>query len=235
MDDELRKFIESLLPVEYNVLDAQVDVDVQIEYFEFSRNVDKNFDKDKILEEASLLKSENLSNDKKKELLIKIASIDRPEAFRIIESYLENPEKKLHDWALLALQDSRMLLQGKYLDEPQVFISTGLGGKGKLLRYFVVLFAENDRDITDFQFKLVRNEVEAFFRNIDFVIEEFKLVGNYITITILLPITINLKTGFEQIISECNIYGNFLDNRCLLTNVKILSDKEIKEYKPVKS
>ena len=61
------------------------------------------------------------------------------ECYRAIESFLEIAEEILHDWAVLALNESRMLLESKFLDESQVFISTGLGGKEEKFRYFVVL------------------------------------------------------------------------------------------------
>ncbi len=77
----------------------------------------------------------------KKEILARLATIEKVECYRVIEAFLEIAEEDLHDWALLALNESRMLLESKILDENQVFISTGLGGKEEKLRYFVALMS----------------------------------------------------------------------------------------------
>ncbi len=63
------------------------------------------------------------------------------ECYRAIESFIEEAEEALGFLGILALNESRMLLESKILDENQVFISTGLGGKDEKLRYFVVLMS----------------------------------------------------------------------------------------------
>ncbi len=40
---------------------------------------------------------------------------------------------------MLAFQENKMLLESSLLDENQILISTGLGGKGMKLRYFTVM------------------------------------------------------------------------------------------------
>ena len=60
-----------------------------------------------------------------------MAAIDDVGAYRSIEKYSKNADDELKHWSLLALQESRMLLQSKLLDQSQIFISTGLGGEGK--------------------------------------------------------------------------------------------------------
>ena len=60
MKEELRKFID-FLPENYNILDAQVNVEVQLEYFEFSKKVKRKFDFDEILSKKALLLSTDLT------------------------------------------------------------------------------------------------------------------------------------------------------------------------------
>jgi hypothetical protein len=61
---------------------------------------------------------------------------------------------------VLALQENRMLLQTSLLDEQQFFISTGLGGKGKKLRYYLVFINRNRNELlTKTQQKLVKDEL----------------------------------------------------------------------------
>ena len=111
----------------FNILEEQIDIEIQLEYFETSKNIKKLFDKKEALNNMESLFADTLSIEEKKSLLIKLASIDKVEAFRIIERYILSPDPLLKDWATLALQESRMLLESIFLDQNQIFISTGLG------------------------------------------------------------------------------------------------------------
>lgn len=230
MNDKIQKLLDSL-PENLNILDAQVNIDIQLEYFELSKKVNKKFIEADIIDKSRLLYTEELSIENKKELLIQIASIEEPKAFRILENYEKSAENEMHDWSLLALQENKMLLQGKYLDEPQVFISTGLGGQNNLLRYFAVFFKKDESVLSKIQHKVVKNEIEVHFTGITHKIESLEFFDKYVTLTILLPINCDLRSNFELIIRECNIYGDFLDSRCILTNVKKLNEEEIYQIK----
>ncbi len=92
--------------------------------------------------------------------MVQLAAHDDVEAFRIIERFHKSSEGVLHDWAVLSLQESRMILQSSLLGEQQVFISTGLGGKGQKIRYFIVLMKKDqDTPFNDTQKKTSKNRV----------------------------------------------------------------------------
>ncbi len=227
--------IFDLIPKDFNVLEAQIDIETQLEYFELAKKVRKEDSHEEILEKKDLLFSDETDIDEKKKLLIQIASVEKPEAYRIIEKFHKDKNSPLYNWATIALQDSKMLLQSEYLDEPQVFISTGLGGKGKFLRYFVVFFSKNNDPFTKIQRKVVNNELEILTRDKNIEIENIEFLDSYVAITTLLPLSIHLNHLFEEIIDECNVYGNFLENNCLITNVKILTEKEINKARGKKT
>ena len=50
------------------------------------------------------------------------------------------------------------------------------------------------------------------------------------TILLLLPMHHSLKVVFQEAIDECNKYGDFLKDDFIVTNVKTLSFKEIKNF-----
>ncbi len=121
------------------VLEEQVDVKLQLEYFEKSKKLHKTLDKEEVINNKDLLLDENIDVERKKELLSSLAKVDKPEAYRMLEAYRLNPDKELEQWSKLALQESKMVLETSLLGEAPIFISTGLGGKGNKLRYFIVL------------------------------------------------------------------------------------------------
>lgn len=211
----------------FSILEHQVDVKVQMEYFEFSKNHPPDTDFDILAEREHSLYSDEIENEDKKALLVSYASIEKPEAYRILERFSSKAPTELKDWALMALQESRMLLETRLLDEQQVFISTGLGGKGGKLRYFVVIFSSNNQEYTPTQQRLIKSEFEFNLKRFHSEIEEIKFFSSYATIISLVPLSVHVKKPFETAIEECNSLGEFIQAGFLITNVKVLDDKEI--------
>lgn len=211
----------------FSILEHQVDVKVQVDYFDFSRTVKRDFDPDVVLNQEQDLYNSDISSETKKEILVLLASIDKPEAYRVIERFIQKAPIELKDWAVLALQESKLLLESKLLEEHQVFISTGLGGlKGKL-RYFIALFSETNNEFSDIQKNLIKSEFEFIFPRFEAEVEKVEYFGNYATVVGLIPLNVPVKDPIKSAIDECNNIGNFIKQGFLVTNVKILSTIEI--------
>ncbi|HEC41194.1 MAG TPA: hypothetical protein ENI20_00005, partial [Bacteroides sp.] len=130
-------------PGTLSILEEKVDIDLQMEYFELSKSVKRNINEKVVFEEKQEIYNPLWTKKQKKKLLAQLASLESVQAYRFIEAYLKNCNEEIRNWAILALQESRMLLESKLLDENQVFISTGLGGRDSKLRYFVVLICKD--------------------------------------------------------------------------------------------
>ena len=123
-----------------------------------------------------------------------------------------------------------MLIQSSLLDEQQVFISTGLGGKGQKLRYYVVFINKNRQTILNTtQQKLLKDEVIYELKKNDGEFESMDFSEGFSTVLAMVPLQADLKNLFRNIIDECNQYGNFLNEDMIVTNVKVLSKSEIIE------
>ncbi len=218
------------IPGQFSVLEEQIDIDLQMKYFEFSREMKVDLQPDTVMNESPNLFRDDIGTDRKKELLAKLASVERVEAFRTIEKFLSDPPEELKEWGILAFQESRMLLESKLLDENQVFISTGLGGKGNKLRYFVVLIGSMQEHFTDSQKMIIRNEFELVLKKYDAEVEQYNFSGSLATVKAVVPMHITIKNVFEEAIAECNGYGDFLIPNFIITNVKELSFREIRDF-----
>jgi hypothetical protein len=226
-----RKIQEALknIPENFNILEEQIDVQLQMTYFEFSRKLREEEDLSTLNGYKDSLFDLLVSEENKKKILVALASSAEVESFRTIERFLKKPDPGLKDWAILALQESRMLLQSSLLDEQQVFISTGLGGKGRSLRYFVVFLNKEGNGLTKMQQKLLRDELRYVIEKNDGELEDFDVMLDFTSATVILPLKAQLKDIFRGIIDECNQYGNFLDEDMVITNVKRLNTTEIVE------
>jgi hypothetical protein len=232
-DDIYKKIQEAIssLPENFSVLEEQIDVELQMEYFNYGRELKREFTVEYILEHQSDLFNPEVPVEEKKSLLVLLAAIDKVEAFRAIEKYVRNPDPELKDWSVLALQESRMLMQSSLLDEQQVFISTGLGGKGQKLRYFAVFIA-NDYTVqfTEAQKKLLASELKFSVEQHEGELEEIRFEEGFAVSLLLLPVKVPIQDIFKSVIDECNQIGNFIREDIIITNVRKLTLDEIKEF-----
>lgn len=227
--NDIQKIFDDL-PENFNILEEQIDLEVQMKYFERSKEVKERSPGKDYLAEGEKLFLRETNKDTKKEILIGLAGTDDVKAYRLIERFLKHAKKDLRSWAVLAFQENRMLLQTSLLDEKQYFISTGLGGKDKKLRYYVVFInRERNKILTATQQKLVKDELifnlmpdEGEFESIDFS-------EGFSSAQVLLPVTSDIKQVFSNVVEECNQYGDFLEEDMIITNVKILTRSEILE------
>ncbi len=217
------------LPGNLNILEEKIDIAVQMKYFEFSRKLRKRNVLDEFFENRDELFQPETEEKRKKQILAALAAVDDVQAFRTVEKFVgQQKESDLKDWAILALQESRMLMQSSLLDEQQVFISTGLGGKGQKLRYCVVFINQKREEmLSSTQQKLVKDELIFSLKKEDGEFEVISFFEGFSTSLVLLPLTADLKTIFRNVIEECNQYGNFLQEDMVVTNVKDLSRSDI--------
>lgn len=233
-EDNIYKKIQeaiSSLPENFSVLEEQIDIELQMEYFNYGRDLKTEFSPNMILQHQADLFDMVVPLDEKKNILVLLASQEKVEAFRTIEKYAKNPDPELREWSILALQESRMVIQSSLMDEQQVYISTGLGGKGQKLRYFVVLIGRIDNtDFSPVQRKLVENELEFAVTKNDGELEEMSFYENLAIAVMLLPVKTDIQGVFSSVINECNVYGDFVRQDIIITNVKRLSVGDIKQF-----
>lgn len=220
------------MPERLNILEEQIDVKLQMEYFKFSTALKKKFtpEENEDWDLSEVLISEEFDDEHLKENLVRLASIDNPKAYRLLEQFVAQKHESLYDWGILALQESKMLLESSLLEENQVFISTGLGGRGNMLRYFVVLIGNNTDAISDFQKGIIKSEFEFALREGESELEELNFEKHIATMKVLIPFEVHFQKVFRKAVKECNQYGDFLKENFLVTNVKTLSFAEITDF-----
>jgi len=227
--DKIRGILGEM-PGNLNILEEKIDIGLQMEYFEYSKKIKNDLDPETIIKNKDDIFNHDLTEDIRKRRFAELASIEDVEAYRTIEKYIKSQEMNLKSWAILALQESRMLLESKLLGENQIFISTGLGGKGTRLRYFIVIILKSAKDFTSLHKKVVKTEFEMILQKHNAEIERLTFYRNYATLTIIIPLEVPIKEMLKESIRECNQYGNFLHTRFIVTNVKELSKEEIDKY-----
>ena len=151
--------------------------------------------------------------------------------YRIIERYLKNPDRKLKDWALLALQECLTMLESAILEESRGMISTGLGGSDNRLRYFLLISSNTGEPFTMNHEELIKEEFDLVCQKYDCQIETNKFDKGYATLKMLVPLDVVVGHVVEQGINGCNKMSNFLSSTYYVTNVKIPSEQDLLRLK----
>ncbi|MCT4636517.1 MAG: hypothetical protein N4A72_02315 [Bacteroidales bacterium] len=213
-----------------NILEEEISVDIQLQYFELSKKMKREnsyVDTDKCIK---ILNSKRSKEQDIKLALISLSIIDNVEVMRAMENYLEEVEGVLRKWAIIAFQENRMLIESSLLEQNQIFITTGLGGKGNKLRYFLLVRVNID-ELSDAQKKLITEEFTEIFKQFDSEIEELYFdKKEYFTLTCLIPMKVPIKRVFTLCIAQCNDYGKILNPEFLVTNVKKPTAEEIESH-----
>lgn len=230
--DNIYDKIQELLgdiPGNLTILEQQIDADVQMEYFSYAKSHTADFDAEEVLRNREFIFRHDLTLDDKKHMLVQLANIDSIEAYRTLERYIQGSPDQLRDWATLALQECRLLIESKLLDKSQVLISTGLGGKGLKLRYFAVLLNIQGRSYSSFEQRIISEEVRFSIKKSKGELEYIRFHKELCTVLIMIPLQVPVQGLFDNLIFECNQYGNFLNPDYFITNVRELTISQIRK------
>lgn len=235
-NDIFKKFRDSFSRIDghFHILEQRVPVERQMEYFKYSEKIRKEEDKPDITRMdfsifEKTLDDPEASTENKKYILSMLATSHQVKAYRILEGYAQAPDSDVADWAYMALMESRIALESELSDEKQIYISTGLGGRGEKLRFYVLILSNGMKPFLDYQRKVIEREFPYSLGEADCEVERLTIYEKYMELVFLIPVRIDIKQTLDKVIGECNQYGNFLSEIFTITNVKELSEEEVEE------
>jgi len=211
-----------------HILEEMIPIEEQMKYFEYSKHIREKHDYVDRNYLVALLFSPDIRLEEKRYSLTVLAGLADIAAYRSIETYHSSPlEPELANWSALALIESRILLDSELSGEKQFLISTGLGGLNGRLRFFAVIVTKDRSEYSDLQKEIMEREIKFAAEHENITIEEFTFTSNHLKILLLADLKRDLKAIFHNVINECNEFGDFIDDKFLLTNVKQFSEEEL--------
>ncbi len=234
-EEQIRQFL-SQLPNKFNILEAQIDLGLQQEYFKPNRIVKKNPMPSDTLHKIAKSELWDPTGEmiRKKVLLKLLAQQADVESYRTIEDFmtLDYLEPELRNWTTLALFECRGLLEGNLLGEDVAFISSGLGGKNDKLRYFFAILSSNNKPFTEIESAVIFDAFESACKKLDASIEsqECSLIHGYAKFVALVPLKVPLNDFIELGIYKANkMTDEFVEGHYLATNVEIPNETKLLE------
>ncbi len=233
MEDEIFTFEELFKDInvaDINIFEGHIDPEMQLEFMEHLLERKKT-DLDDIETHIKLLFSETTGEDKKKDLIVGLVSSEEVKAFRAIEKFVSEIEDgDLKNWAVFALHEMKMKLQALFSDKTRVSVISQMGGKGNKLRHFCVFPIKKNMKYTKFRHEVIQKEIDYFFKKNGAKLEEITMEERFVSIVCLVPISILLENIFVDIIDSANEMGDFISEKCLITNTGKLSRQEIIDF-----
>ena len=228
--DKIQKIYQKN-PNRLNIIEEQIDLDIQMNYFKRSGMLKKQVvTLDEVLAKVPVLYDPDARLEEKRDILILLASFEDIETFRFLEKYKNEAVGEIKLWASMAYRESKLLLESSLLeDDERILISTGLGGKGTKLRYFICLVHKNEEFFTETQERIIRNELASSMERHDAELESFTVENHLLKMFLLVPINEQVKDIVNDIIDACEELGDFLDNHIIITNVRAFSNDEISQ------
>lgn len=233
MAHNFEKFIDGLDEQNYYILEEEIDVEIQSNYFKLSHSIKEDISKDEVISNVPLLADATTSIDEKKNILTQLASLRDVEAFRVLEKKCRQfDDEELNIWSVLAYNECKMILKGSLKDEQQIFISTGLGGKDGRFRYFVALLPHDKSAVfTPFQRDFIKKELDFTLKQNNSLLETtLEDSEKHISFKILIPIKTNIPKLFKEILENCNQLAPFVSKQFIITNVGKMDADEITDF-----
>lgn len=233
MEDDILQQIERMLqsnPQNFSIIEEKIDIDTQMAYFKCSKDIKEQESMREVSILRDLLLNETDDIELHKRVLCELASNDSVEAYRAIEAYHTAAQGDMRNWSAMALREGKMMMESSLLEEKQILISTGMGGKGIKLRYFVVLISQKDDTFSGIQQKIINDEFDYQFKSHNSEIESVEFDKKYAKIISLIPINQPVREVLRKSVEECNQYGDFIQKNFLVTNVKELTTAEIEDF-----
>lgn len=177
-----------------------------------------------------LLYQKELPMQAKKRLIVELVISLRVEALRILEDFILVVPELYRKWLNMALIEAKAAITSTLIDEKQMLVSSGLGGRDGLLRFMMYFISSSQEPLESYQFSLLERELKYKAEAVGGELEKLYPLRHYIVGQLLLPLEYEPKKLIDSLKAELDLYGNFLSHRYLVTNVRPLEEEEIVQY-----
>jgi hypothetical protein len=168
--------------------------------------------------------------DEKKKALAVLAHTGSIEAYRVLKEYTARADEELEEWSVLALQECQAFVEASLSDQGVVVITGGLGGEGHGMRYFFAVTAKENRAFTDAEQVVVELAFQEASRQLGCEIEEIQFSQGYVAMKALIPLEVAVAELIERGIRATNRVGGFLEEDYWVTNERVPTEQEIKDW-----
>lgn len=218
-----------------HVLEQRIPIEEQMTYFRqakaWKERTDNKEEATDDLVNGWLKLYENTEDPaEKKDYIIRLAASHHPKAYTILKELAQECEDtELRNWICVAVVDIQMALESDMSGEKQIYVATGLGGKGEKLLFCLLFYSRTLTPFEPYQCDTIDREFRYILEKESCEVAQIEVGDIYAKLLIYIPFRENIRHCIGHAIESCNEYGNFLSEHYTITNVKELDEEEIRE------
>lgn len=218
-----------------HILEQKIPIEEQMKYFNESRKWKRISNEtppsEAVCEEwFELVRSGSEDIWDEKDYILGLANSHQPKAYTYLKQLADTCQKpELKNWLYLALMDIQMSLESEMSEEKQIYVATGLGGKGNKLLFCILMFSRELKPFEPYQRQTIVREFSYIFEKDNCEVGNIEVNDLYVKVLLYIPFKANIRHAIDSAIISCNEYGNFLSVHYTITNVKELDEQEIQE------
>jgi hypothetical protein len=163
--------------------------------------------------------------------LVRYAESGEIQAFRALKQWVEQLDglsgplaEEWLAWHRVALLQCRMRLENQLSDQQIGYIATGLGGKGKCIRFYFAVKAQDP--IEEAKVRFITQEYEDLAKEYEAEIESVRAGERYVLFGILMP----YKKSLLGLIADGVEQSGFLDGNFYVTNLREPQEEDLAQW-----
>lgn len=208
--------------------DIYIAPHVHEEYIKYHKKIDRRCcDYKQTMVEANELFKEKTPLKVKKKLLFLLGEFATPQCFQILKKYIDDEKSTHRDWALLALQELRFHVENQLYEEGRDMIMSSIGGKGNMLRYYVVVSKKKRKQFANEEKDILKQTLTRIAKRMRSEVEDFEFSNSHILIKMLISIDVASGDVIDAFLDECK---DILLYHYFMINTHKPTEKEINEY-----
>ena len=232
INEELSELLASL-PEKLQTIKSDVEItpEEQGAYIDYHNKIylDK-YPEEQVLKEGGSLFKRDFPLEEKKRICFCLAHFGTLESFKMLDKYLEKPDKELTAWAVLCIEECRMFLESELMDEDRAVVIGGAGGDGNRMRFYFIVTSPKERDFSQREKTTIEGGYAKIEKELDTKIEYIEFSHNYALISVLIPMDIAPEDFVMSGQKQCNKSYALLREHYYASNMKKPDEDVIQEY-----
>ena len=225
MYEQLQELLGQL-PTEFKVVEHGFDPNLVANFQKLAQDIRKEMEDEGKAEVAAIQDQLNTitDQDQLKKYVTQLSIIGSVAALRALEAYEKKASEDLLKWTQMSLTQCRIKVESELLDEPISYITTGLGGRGNKIRYYMA--AKSPEKLTPGRVQFAYQEFKDLTKEWKAELESMENMGTYLLFRMLVPLNVMIPDMVTEGVERCG----FLDSQFWLSNMHKPTDEDLEEW-----
>ena len=184
----------------------QLQFEYALDYMRLSPTVQHMAQEDLEVFVNKALRKLNYSSDmtEKRDLLTVLSSVKLPRVHTALKDYIDYGDRSLRQWATMACMGCRLNLIEDFTESNMIFVASGLGGDGDMIRFNLVLLSCLDCPFSEFERGMIDKECKYHLSRFNGRLDDLEIAKQYARLVFLLPVAESPSRFVNDLLATIN-------------------------------